>query len=118
MVSFLVLSMVRSSHLILPDIEHGQMKPSKFRHFFSDEREVRAVVWSLVPEHIRQQHIEPFLTADRRGFCAPIEPNALIHNVVLHPKATTEVAAKVSELCKIAGLIEPNRSRIAALPQF
>jgi hypothetical protein len=101
----------------VPDYNRLQLIMHK-RHFFSDEREVRAVVWSLVPEDIRRQHIDPFLTADRRGFCAPIEPRALIHGVVLHPKITTGAAAKVSELCRIAQLPEPNRSRISALPQF
>lgn len=70
------------------------------RHFFRDEREVRAVVWSMVPEHIRREHVDPFLTAERAGFLAPIDPKALIQSVVLHPKMTTETAARVAELCR------------------
>ena len=68
----------------LPSLNLMQLIMHK-RHFFSDE--VRAVVWSMVPEEIRQKHVEPFLTPDRRGFLAPVDPEKLIHGVVLHPKA-------------------------------
>jgi hypothetical protein len=47
----------------VPDYNRLQLIMHK-RHFFSDEREVRAVAWSLAPEPIRQQFIDPFLTAD------------------------------------------------------
>jgi hypothetical protein len=88
------------------------------RHFFRDEREVRAVVWSMAPDFIRREHVDPFLTTDRRGFLAPIDPKALIKSVVLHPKATPETTRLVSELCSAHGLARPIPSRIASSPRF
>jgi hypothetical protein len=102
---------------LLPSYNLMQLIMHK-RHFFHDEREVRAVVWSMAPEHIRRQYVDPFLSADRAGFLAPIEPKALIQQVVLHPKATPEIAARVSELCREQSLPLPVASRIATMPRF
>jgi hypothetical protein len=88
------------------------------RHFFRDEQEVRAVVWSMAPEHIRREHVDPFLTADRAGFLAPINPKALIQSVVLHPKATPGAAAQTAELCRSCTLPQPVASRISSTPRF
>jgi hypothetical protein len=88
------------------------------RHFFRDEREVRAVVWTTAPEHIRREHVDPFLTADGAGFLALIDPKALIQSVVLHPKATTETATRASELCSKHALPQPVPSRISSTPRF
>jgi len=88
------------------------------RHFFRDEREVRAVVWSMAPEPIRRAHIDPFLTLDRSGFLAPIDPPALIQAVVLHPKISNESALKISELSRAHGLPLPVPSRISSTPRF
>jgi hypothetical protein len=101
----------------LPSLNRMQLIMHK-RHFFRDEREVRAVVWSMAPEHIRREHVDPFLTADRAGFLAPIDPTALIQCVVLHPKATIETAARASELCRTHALPQPVPSRISSTPQF
>jgi hypothetical protein len=88
------------------------------RHFFHDEREVRTVVWSMAPEHIRREHVDPFLTADRVGFLAAVEPKALVQQVVLHPTAPAETTARVAEVCGAHGLPQPIRSRIAETPRF
>lgn len=88
------------------------------RHFYQDEREVRAVVWSMPPPDVQRVHVEPFLTADRRGFLAPVDPKALIRQVVLHPNASTETAAEVTALCNACGVALPVVSRIASMPRF
>lgn len=85
------------------------------RHFFADEKEVRAVMWSLMPW---RDHIEPYFNTDRTGFLAPISPNALIGSVVLHPEASADTIARVSELCEMHNLPRPFLSRIASRPRF
>jgi hypothetical protein len=85
------------------------------RHFFADEKEVRAVMWSLMPW---PDHIEPYINADRTGFLPPISPNALIDSVVLHPEASADITARVSELCEKHNLPRQFLSRIALKPQF
>lgn len=102
---------------LLPSYNLMQLIMHK-RHFFHDEREVRAVVWSMAPEHIRRQHVDPFLTVDRAGFLAAIDAKALIQQIVLHPKATPEIAARVRKLCRERGLAPPVASRIASTPRF
>ncbi len=85
------------------------------RHFFSDEREVRAVMWSITP---LRKRVDPFLNADRTGFLTPIDPKVLVRSVVLHPEASAGTAGRVLELCNTHGLPEPLSSRIASNPQF
>ena len=102
---------------MFPSVNRMQLIMHK-RNFFRDEREVRAVVWSLTAEHIRRVYIDPFLTADRAGFLAQIDPKALIQSVVLHPKAPAETASRVAELCKTHALPQPVRSRISSTPRF
>jgi hypothetical protein len=86
------------------------------RHFFRDEREVRAVVFSMAAS--RDKHVVPFLTTDGHGFLAPIDPTVLIQGVVLGPKASSDTAVRISELCKTHNLPTPLPSRIASAPQF
>jgi len=88
------------------------------RHFFKDEREVRAVVWSMAPEEIRREHIDPFLTADRAGFLAPMDPRRLITGIVLHPRATTDTSTRASDLCDTHDLPQPVTSGISIAPHF
>jgi hypothetical protein len=101
----------------LPSFNRMQLIMHK-RHFFADEREVRAVMWSIAPENVRHEHVDPFLTADRIGFLASIDPKKLLHSVVLHPKATAELVLRISEICSAHGLPQPVPSRIASRPQF
>lgn len=88
------------------------------RHFFADEREVRAVICAMVQGEIRYKYIDPFLTADGRGFTPPVDPHRLIQGIVLHPKASPGFKARVSELCVLNGLPEPEFSRLAKQPVF
>jgi hypothetical protein len=88
------------------------------RHFFRDELEVRAVVWTMAPETIRRQYVDPYLNADHTGFLAPINPKELIHQVVMHPKATAGIMRQVSEVCGEHDLPPPMASRIASRPIF
>jgi hypothetical protein len=88
------------------------------RHFYRDGRKVRAVVWSMVLEHIRRDHIDPFLTQDRTGFLAPIDPQVLIQSVVLSPNATSQTTTQLSELCRTHALALLVPSRISAAPRF
>jgi hypothetical protein len=83
------------------------------RHFFGDEREVRAVVCSTLPDHIRAEQIDPYLTPDHDGFLAPVDLNALIQGVVLYPDADGDLAARVAELCVAGNLPSPVRSAMA-----
>jgi hypothetical protein len=101
----------------LPSVNLMQLIMHK-RHFFSDEREVRAVVWTMVPEEIRRERVDPFLTPDRRGFFAPLDPEKLIHGVVLHPRTTADTVANVSKLCTLHRLPDPIPSRIATPARF
>ena len=88
------------------------------RHFFSDEREVRAVMFALTPEPMWTKSIAPHLTPDRRGFCPPIKIQTLIEGVVLHPQASREFRQEVTELCAAHGLPPPSPSRMAREPRF
>jgi hypothetical protein len=88
------------------------------RHYFSDEREARAVMWAMKPDPIRKEFIEPHLTADGFGYAPPIDVKKLIEGVVLHPKATSEFEARVSAFCRANGLPTVARSRMASSPQF
>jgi hypothetical protein len=88
------------------------------RHFFADEREVRAVVCTMVQGEIRHEYIDPFLTPDGRGFTPPIDPRRLIQGIVLHPRASPAFRARVSELCVSNGLPAPELSRLARKPVF
>ena len=101
----------------LPSLNIMQLIMHK-RHFYLDEREVRAVLWSAAPDFIRRDHVDPFLTADRAAFLAPINPQTLIHGIVLHPKATGEATAHLSELCAAHSLPKPTASRISSKPEF
>jgi hypothetical protein len=88
------------------------------RIFFIDEREVRGVVSLWSHEPLRQQYIDPFLTADKKGLLAKVNPKELIDAVVLHPRTTAAFADKVSELCSRYGLSPPIRSAMSSAPQF
>lgn len=88
------------------------------RHFFRDEREVRAVVCAMDQGKVGQTYIHPHLTPDRRGFTPPIDTRQLIGAVVLHPEASDAFAARVSELCLASGLPAPTPSGLARPPIF
>lgn len=88
------------------------------RHFYRDEREVRAVLCSIAPPEIGARYIEPFITSDRRGFLQPVDAVRLIKGVVLHPKSTSSFMEEVTKLCKQEGLPAPTLSRIASRPGF
>jgi hypothetical protein len=101
----------------LPSVNMLQLITHK-RHFFADEREVRAVVCTMVQGDIRHEYIDPFLTTDGRGFTPSIDPQRLIQGIVLHPRASPEFSARVSELCVLNGLPAPGLSRLARKPVF
>ncbi len=86
------------------------------RHFFSDEREVRAVMFALTPEPIRVVSVDPYMTSDGLGFCPPVNILTLIEGVVLHPKASPEFQQEVAKLCATHGLPSPSPSRMAQKP--
>lgn len=88
------------------------------RHFFADEREVRAVVCAMAPDEIRRVYIDPFLTTDGRGFTPPVNTKRLIEGIVLHPKASPAFRTRVSALCVLNGLPEPELSHLARKPVF
>lgn len=98
----------------LPSLNQLQLIMHK-RHFFRDEREVRAVMWSMTPERAR---VEPFLTPDGRGFLAQIDPKALIERVVLHPRIKSKSVSRIAALCSAVGLPAPRASRMGAQPSF
>jgi hypothetical protein len=86
------------------------------RHFFADEREVRAVVWAMLPEHIRSVHVDPYLTTDGRGLKLPVDTQRLVQGVVLNPKSSSAFKDRVADLCASNGLPVPQLSRIARPP--
>ena len=98
----------------IPSLNRMQLIMHK-RHFFKDESEVRAVLWSLSPY---RDAIDPFLNEDRSAFLAPIDPASLIQAVVLHPKVTAEAVAELKDFCVSHGLSEPILSLITSQPQF
>jgi hypothetical protein len=101
----------------LPSVNMLELITHK-RHFFADEREVRAVVCTMVQGEVRYEYIDPFLTTDGRGFTPPIDPQRLIQGIVLHPRASPEFRAYVSELCVLNGLPAPALSRLARKPVY
>jgi hypothetical protein len=88
------------------------------RHFFADEREVRAVMCLLTPEHIRKLLVDPHMTPDGRAFLPPVDVQALIETVVLHPKASPDFKQAVAAMCATNGLALPVPSRMARKPSF
>jgi hypothetical protein len=88
------------------------------RHFFADEREVRAVMCSISPDPIREKLIAPYLTSDGCGYAPPVDVRTLVEAVVLHPKASPEFTAKVAALCAANGLPIPAPSRMTGRPHF
>jgi hypothetical protein len=88
------------------------------RHFFADEREVRAVICRIAPPEISSRYIDPLITSDERGFLQPIDAPSLIEGIVLNPKASTAFATEVTEICAAQNLPKPEFSRIAGTPVF
>jgi hypothetical protein len=88
------------------------------RHFFADEREVRAVVCRILPEGIGKEYVEPFLNDDASGFLQPISARKLITGVVFNPKASIDFQNQIAIICKDAGLPIPQPSRIAQVPRY
>jgi hypothetical protein len=101
----------------LPSINMLQRISHK-RHFFADEREVRAVMCAIAPEEIRQQHIDPHVTSDGCGWAPPINVQLLIRQVVLHPRASADFGRIVAELCAERSLPSPSPSKMAGKPRF
>ncbi|UVK55853.1 hypothetical protein DBIPINDM_002417 [Mesorhizobium sp. AR02] len=101
----------------LPSLNMMQLITHK-RHFFADEREVRAVMWSLSAEPANGQFIKPFMLPDTRGYTPPVDVKALVEGVILHPRATPDFEKRVAELCSAHELPAPARSRIASPPTF
>jgi hypothetical protein len=83
------------------------------RHFFADEREVRAVMCAIAPDEIRQQHIDPHVTSDGCGWIPPVNVQSLIKQVALHPKASPDFARKVADLCAKHSLPAPLPSKMS-----
>lgn len=88
------------------------------RHFFQDEREVRAVVCSISPEEIKRELIDPYMMSDGRGYAPPVNQVELIEAVILHPDATPQFAEIVSEFCAAHGLPAATASAMASRPIF
>jgi hypothetical protein len=99
----------------LPSINMLQRITHK-RHFFADEREVRAVVCALLPEDVRNVHVDPYLTSDARGLKLPVHMQRLVQGVVLNPKSSSTFKDQVTNLCAANGLPVPQFSRMARPP--
>ena len=116
-VEFGVVRYIDYESQVLPSINMLHRITHK-RHFFADEREVRAVVSAMVQGEIRHKYIDPFLTTDGLGFTPPVDPQRLIQGIVLHPRASPAFRARVSEHCVVNGLPAPELSRLARKPVF
>jgi len=88
------------------------------RHFFRDEQEVRAVVCSVCPAEVKAQLIDPHMRPDGSGYAPPVSVVELVEAVILHPRATSEFAAKVADFCAVHELPPPIPSAMASRPQF
>jgi hypothetical protein len=88
------------------------------RHFYRDEREVRAVMCAISPDPIRDEYITPYMAADGFGYAPPVDVHKLVEAVILHPRATRDFAAKVATLCARHGQPAPIASRMSGEPQF
>lgn len=99
----------------LPSVNMLQRITHK-RHFFADEREVRAVVWAMISEEMGRAYVDPFLTPDGRGFKWPVDTQRLIQGIVMHLKSSSAFKDRVSALCASRGLPEPELSRLAKVP--
>lgn len=89
------------------------------RHFYRDEREVRAVMWRMHGNReVAQQYIEPFITPDGLGFLQPVAIRDLIKEVVLNPKSTPAFADDVAAICARGDLAPPTMSKMAGTPAF
>jgi hypothetical protein len=88
------------------------------RHFFQDEREVRAVVCSISPDEIKRELIDPHMMPDGCGYAPPVNAVELVGAVVLHPEATPEFTEKVTAFCASQGLPAPTASAKTSRPVF
>src|SRR5205814_3024907 len=61
----------------LPSLNALQVISHK-RHFFSDEREVRAALLTISPQPVYERMIRPYLTADGCGYVPRIDPKVLV----------------------------------------
>jgi hypothetical protein len=88
------------------------------RDFYRDEREVRAVVWSICPDEIRKELIDPHMMPDGCGYAPPVKVVELVEAVILHPDATPAFTNKVAAFCAANGLPAPVHSAMASKPVF
>lgn len=101
----------------LPSANMMQLITHK-RHFYRDENEVRAVMLAISPDHVFEEHIAPHMMPDGCGWAPPIDVQALVEAVVLHPKATPDFTRKVTEFCAAHGLPAPVPSQMSGKPVF
>jgi hypothetical protein len=88
------------------------------RHFYSDEREVRAVVCSSQMPALKREFFDPYVVDHGLGYAPFINPQALIKGVVLHPRGSAKLEERVAAVCASAGLPAPMRSGMASVPVF
>lgn len=90
--------------------------------FFSGEQEARVVVLPPVEESAAREFASHFFesTSDAGGviYAPPIPVAKLVLEVVLHPRASEDFAARVAALCSEYGLPAPTQSRGRRRPVY
>jgi hypothetical protein len=78
--------------------------------FFTDENEVRAVVWLLNMDVCKDHYFEKESSPGFFVFAPPVDLNKLVLSTVFHPSAPVEYKTKVKEQCVKLGLPVPEPS--------
>ena len=91
--------------------------------YYRFETEVRAValppaVDRLGRTHFLENHFESESSPGFVVYAPPIDVVSLVHEVVLHPDATSEFAERVADMCVQNGLPHPGSSRRTRQPVF
>jgi hypothetical protein len=88
------------------------------RNFYRDEREVRAVMCAVSPDHIKAKFIDPHLAADGYGWMPPVDVKTLTEGIILHPSAPSDFSDQVASLCATHSIPSPQQSAMSASPRF
>ena len=84
------------------------------RTYYKDEREVRAVASGHFASVLASDHIGANIVDG--SYAPPIKPEALIDDVIVHPRATAEFFSEVTALCSEHGLPTPRLSGLSQKP--